>query len=1178
VRRRNRYGQCCMALLVTLATAAGPAAAELIAGEDFEDYATGSINGSAGGEGWSGAWLGAGGSVQQVVDTSAEPLEYRTSAGEAVVGGSRALAFSDNNDLAAYRSIADDRRRRDVYVSMLVRFTGTQNDNDFVALWFENAGFGAAPNIGVKMNDGTGVTPEDFFARTQDNNHVSLVDIEPGRTYFLVGHLSKPNNGRFTVYDEFRLWVDPVSLSTEPPEDAVSRGDSNITEFSRVGFRSVNLDSDDEVIIDRLRIGTAWADVTAPDVAPVLELAMDETTWDGTPDEVVDSASGWHGTTFGGAVTSRDSPAIPGDPGTCRYGVFDGTDDHVRVDHRAGLNGSDALTYMAWIRPDAWAGTRQVMAKSVHGGGAGRAQMGMFSEGGVLKLRAETGRGRLEVTAPLPAVNQWTHITGVFSGRRLELYVNGRPVAADNFGPTELIRTTDPLAVGKRVGSNQYFFDGAIDEVRVYTQVLDRSAIEEAMNRTRTCRAEPFTAASAFTVDHDGAGIHCLDEAVEVAVLDASSNVLTDYDGEISLTTSTGRGTWSLLSGNGGFADAAADDGAASYLFDPADAGTATFALSYREGPALLNVEVFETADPDIRDTDTEGLLLFAPSGFTVTGSALPNPPPSPIGDPVGTRLAGSEFPLHLAAYGVTEDDPQCGIIESYSESRQLAFTMTHENPGSGPLLATVNDQPVGGAAQPVVFTDGQAEVAVRYKDAGAIALQMTDSDSFDNVVSGASNTFVVQPAALVTTAIRAADGTPNPGTVSAAGDAFTAAGEQFEVELEARDAEGDRTPSFGREVPPEAVRVVSEALVFPAGGRNGTTGDVINGAAFTPGGVPGRFLNSTVVFDEAGSIRLRPAVADDDYLGSGPVTGAAVDVGRFHPAAFDVLSAQVSAACGSFTYMDQPALGLEFVLQALAAGGNVTENYDAGLLGPAAVAGLTFTAEASDDGIDRGGRLAPVGGTWNAGEVAVTRSDLTFAREAAPDGPFDSLQLALVVTDPLNDAVLQGLDSHAGSSGDCLAAGTCDGRALGNPTRLVYGRLALLPARGPENENLRLPLAAQIFTGTAFEGHPADACTPYAGADAALSDFSGNLNPGETSVSGPATAATLRQGAADPDAPLELAAPGFGNAGDVLVTLDVVPWLEVDWHGTGLQDPAATASFGRFRGHDRIIYWGEMP
>jgi hypothetical protein len=64
--------------------------------------------------------------------------------------------------------------------------------------------------------------------------------------------------------------------------------------------------------------------------------------------------------------------------------------------------------------------------------------------------------------------------------------------------------------------------------------------------------------------------------------------------------------------------------------------------------------------------------------------------------------------------------------------------------------------------------------------------------------------------------------------------------------------------------------------------------------------------------------------------------------------------------------------------------------------------------------------------------------------------------------------------------------------------------------------------------------------------------------------------------GAADPAAPVTLAPPGFGNDGTVDVTLDVPAWLEFDWQGTGLEDPVGTAAFGRFRGHDRVIYRGE--
>jgi len=1167
-----------LAAVVVLALTGNAARAALIAEDDFEGYGPGSIRGNAGGVGWSGGWQGAGTSVENVVDTSGAELVYRTAAGETVRGSDRALAFTGNDDVAAVRNLSRLERPRDVYVSMLVRFTGTQNINDFLALWFEEAGFGAAPNIGVKMEDGSGATLRDFFVRTQRNNHVTVQDIVNGETYFIVGHMSKPNNGRPFEYDEFRLWVNPATLASEPTEDAVSSGDSNVNEFSRIGFRAVNLDADDQVVIDRLRIGTTWEDVTEPDVVPVLELRMDEQTWAGAPGEVEDVWSGLHGSAFNGVDTANVDPAVPGAVGTCRYGGFDGGNDYVQVPHDPLLNGTDALTYMAWIRPGGWSGVRQVMAKSVHGGGSGRAQMGLFSERGRLKVRAETNRGRLEADTGLPAVDTWSHVAGVFTGRRLELYVNGSLAAVETFPSATLNQTTDPLNVSKRVGTAQYHFDGGIDEVRVYTAVLDAAAIRAAMNDTRPCNAPPIAAASALRIDHDGAGIHCLDEPVSISALDAVGAVYPDYAGTISLTTDSGRGTWRLLAGSGAFADATADDGAATYSFASADGGVATFALSYPEGSSLLNVDAVEIADPGVRDDDTEGPLVFAPSGFTVTASALSNPPPGAIADPVPTQTAGVAFPLHVTAFGVTEDDPQCGVIESYVGPRDVSFTMTYENPGSGTLLADVAGTAANGAVRQVAFTAGRTSVAARYDDAGSIRLALQDATSFGHTLSGASNAFVVQPYELRVVGVRSADGAANPGAASMTGAPFVAAGEAFEVDVEAVDADGDRTANFGRESPAEGVLVRSEPpIVAPAGGRNGSTGDVANGTAFAATAVPGRFRNDRVAFDEVGIIRLRPAVADGDYLGSGAVPGPlSGEVGRFFPASFDVLGDVVTAACGAFTYMDQPALSLEFVLQALNATGGVTENYDAALLDPAAIAGYAVRAEAADDGNDLAGRLTAPGAVWTAGEVAVNRNDVTLARAGSPDGPFDPLQLSLAVADPLGDADLAGLDSNPATTGDCIAAGNCSARAIGAPTRVVYGRLAVLPAAGPENENLRIPLAAQLYTGAAFESHGADSCAGYIAADVSLGGYAGDLAAGETAVVGPVGTPALVNGAADPADPVELAAPGFGNAGSVEVTLDVPGWLEFDWQGTGLEDPGGTAEFGRFRGHDRVIYWGE--
>lgn len=1156
--------------------AAAPAGADLLAAEGFEEYAPGSVDGAAGGTGFGAPWQGQGAGVEALQDVTGDSLEYATALGERVLGGTRALTLGGNHDRAAARTLGATVSSQHVYVSMLIRFHGTQNDNDFLGFWFETPGFGAAPNIGIKMNDGTGASPSDFFARTQANNHVARVNLVPGRTYFLVGHLSKPDADPATRYDSFRLWVDPVTLGDQPPEDGVSSGVAGISAFTGIGLRAVNLDGDDAVSIDRLRVGTTWTDVTAPDRVPVLALNLDEMDWTGAAGEVVDSALGLNGRAGGGADTAAATPVVAGSPGTCRYGDFDGTDDHVLVPHDPALNGRDALSYMAWVRPRGWRGIRQIMAKSVHGGGAGRAQMGMFSEGRRLKLRAETAAGRVEVAATLPALDTWTHVAGVFDGASLALYVNGAMAASRSFTPTTLVATSDPLAISKRVGTSQYFFDGLIDEVRVYRLALTPAEVGAAMAGTRPCGPAPFATANAFRISHDGAGIHCLDEPLEVATLDAGGQVLEDYQGTVILGTDSGRGSWQLLAGAGLLDDPVADDGAASYRFAAADGGVARFALAYPEGPAV-NVAVHQSGSPEVRDTDLEGSIVFAPSGFTVTAAALPNPPPSPLSDPVGAQQAGADFDLHLSAYGVTDDDPLCGVIESYQGARQVRFSGTHVNPDSGSLQVQV-DGATAGPEQAVVFSAGQARVTVRYADVGRIRVALEDALSFEHVLRGASNDFVVRPGRLAVTRVASSAGTPNPGATGAAGTAFVAAGEPFQVDVEAQTVDGVRTPNFGREDPPQTVRVISAALLAPAGGRNGSTDDVVRGDAFQGGAVPGRQHNVEVSFDEVGSIRLVPAMADGDYLGSGPVaTALGADVGRFRPAAFDLLSAAVTPACGAFTYMDQPALGVRYLLQALNAAGDVTENYDTGLLGSAAVASLTVGAEADDDGTDLGARLALPAYGWSGGEVDVDVADALFARQAAPDGPFESLQLSLRLTDPVDGLPIADADVNAASAGDCAAAGACDARALGQ-TRMVYGRLALLPVSGPETEPLRVPLAAQVFSGAAFRAHDADQCTPYAAAAVALSDHDGNLNGGETGVEGPLGAPALVDGSADPADPIVLAAPGVGNDGSVRVTLDVPDWLEFDWHGSGPEDPSARASFGRYRGHDRILIRRELP
>ena len=80
------------------------------------------------------------------------------------------------------------------------------------------------------------------------------------------------------------------------------------------------------------------------------------------------------------------------------------------------------------------------------------------------------------------------------------------------------------------------------------------------------------------------------------------------------------------------------------------------------------------------------------------------------------------------------------------------------------------------------------------------------------------------------------------------------------------------------------------------------------------------------------------------------------------------------------------------------------------------------------------------------------------------------------------------------------------------------------------------------------------------------------------TTVQNPIVATTLQNGLSQISAPLRLNAPGLNQYGSLRVEVIVPSWLQFDWDGDGSVDlPTATATFGRYRGSDRVIFWREQ-
>jgi hypothetical protein len=77
-------------------------------------------------------------------------------------------------------------------------------------------------------------------------------------------------------------------------------------------------------------------------------------------------------------------------------------------------------------------------------------------------------------------VNTWTHVALTYDGSALRLYVNGTQAARRAAGGT-IQTTTNPLWIGGNQPYGEYF-NGLIDEVRVYNRALSQADTQTDMN------------------------------------------------------------------------------------------------------------------------------------------------------------------------------------------------------------------------------------------------------------------------------------------------------------------------------------------------------------------------------------------------------------------------------------------------------------------------------------------------------------------------------------------------------------------------------------------------------------------------------------------------------------------------------------------------------------------------
>ena len=926
-------------------------------------------------------------------------------------------------------------------------------------------------------------------------------------------------------------------------------------------------------ILNAYPTGTILADASA-------EWYMDEASWSNASNEVSDSSSNSnHGTPNNGPNTTKNFKVL------CSAGSFDGTNDYIEIPHHSSLVGSDKLTYSAWIRPDTWSGSiRQIMSKSVHGGGSGRAQMGIFSENGNFVGRAETAAGRFEVYTPLPPLSvRWIHVALTFNGTSLIIYIDG--VVGDNatatkksittFNSTTLVSNSDPLMISKRVGSNQYYFDGYIDEV-VVLQAAPPASFIKLMNsnylagknwdgKARSC---PSTLHH-IEIVHDASALTCNPETLTVRAC-TNTDVNATCSPAASPTTVPLTATGTPITWLGG--STKSFTGSTTYSLQKTSVGPTTLGINTTTPSSANSTPTCKNSSGTVISCD----LTFNDSGF--------------IFDVATQTSCVTSSNIKISAVRKSPTTEQC-IPFFDGKAAPLKFWATYASPSSGTKKATLNyntvdypmDSLISDAGTDITVTfdsSGEANFTLNYADAGQLDLKATYTGSVassdDGLSMSGNKLYVTKPAKFYVysddTNASCVSGDPTNANCN---PVFRKTGENFNLKVRAACDDNSVTPNFQL----NGMSITSN-LIAPS--SLGSINANLNVTSFNFSAADnGEHVISTQHVDQVGIFTFTAALPTaGNYLGEAVIgtspLNTSANIGRFTPDHFDTLVTHGCSGGGNFTYSGQP-----FTVTATARNQNNLNivNYREGF------AGVTLS-DAAPTATPLGmftNNAIPAANFTSTGTGSGSQTNVVYTftnKETIPE------TLEIRATD---------LNKTAATTDDINSNGFTEG-----VTEIRSGRSRVENSYGSELVDMAITAHVEYYNTNGFEINTTDTCSAVT---ATLADIgtdpitvgdgsgstqtcirdddaeSGTDSCSDASVLPGPIASQFESPAITGNFNLFLKTPGANNTGDISITLNSPTWLKYDWDGDGTHDndPTGIASFGLYRGDDRIIYWREV-
>ena len=206
---------------------------------------------------------------------------------------------------------------------------------------------------------------------------------------------------------------------------------------------------------------------------------MDEASWSGVADEVIDaSGNGNHGVRGGSATTANGKFG--------NGGSFDGSGDYILIAGTSDFDVQD-FTLSSWNYSDNYDANMFMFEKTTEGSVNTQYSLFYNSGGTDSKIYFRTyGLSTTELTvadhANGPVDGQWNHIVATYNSSTgiKKIYCNGVEIASQT-GLTGTINTnpTGTSWIGTYGGGSGYPFNGKKDEVRIYNRALSAREVRQ---------------------------------------------------------------------------------------------------------------------------------------------------------------------------------------------------------------------------------------------------------------------------------------------------------------------------------------------------------------------------------------------------------------------------------------------------------------------------------------------------------------------------------------------------------------------------------------------------------------------------------------------------------------------------------------------------------------------------